>query len=518
MNYIVDFLDTATQEQIDSWLVSNSATASKRVATLSNVFVVECAAQPTATDIVTEITEDVNVSAKLLNTVEVIPAATTTTATFDHDADWWKTASVGELEFSDTSTTYEKRGARTNVYIVDSGIMQSHNEFVGVNVQNLFSFNNDFSDTNGHGTAIASVIAGNNLGITNSVIKSVKIFDSSKTTMTSDLVAAFDAILSDVIANQGTASIVNLSWSIPKDAYVESKIQALLNAGALVVASAGNSGVPIEQVTPASMADVFTIGAYTEDFVPAEFSNYTSTTKNTPNATNFGALDGWAPGTNINVATLDGSVGVSAGTSIAAGIMTACLAYNSDRVYTETQVVPAYHGYLTGITLRKANLLTLSDKYEGSVNIIAAFSNKAGAGLTSGTYSAARIIYANHDTYALVAFNSVTQQIVLDGVLPEGLYLSNGWIVGRMVNPPAETQKLEYTVTVTFNTGEIHSYRLQLILAPATVAPGDAPAGVSLDVVCGWDDAMGYCPDGGCSGFCRECDKYWCQCSFEQCM
>jgi len=515
MKYIIDFLDTATQEQIDSWLASNNITTSKRVTTRSNVFVVESVVAPTATDLVDEITEDSNVSAKLLNTAEVIPAATTVTATFDHDADWWKTASAGELEFADTSTTYEKRGARTNVYVVDSGVMQSHSEFADVNVQNLFSFNGDFSDTNGHGTAIASVIAGVNLGITNSVIKNVKVFDSSKTTMTSDLVAAFDAILDDIIANKDSASIVNLSWSIPKDEYLESKIQALINAGALVVASAGNSGVPIEQVTPASMEAVFTIGAYTEDFEPAEFSNYTSTTKNTQNATNFGALDAWAPGTNIQVATIDGNVGTAAGTSIATGIMSACLAYNSNLMYTETQVVPSFSNFLIDITLRKANLLTLSDKYEGSVNILASFSHKAGPGLTSGHYTATRVVYANTDVYAFLAFNSMVQKIELSGVLPEGLSLSNGWIVGRMANPPAETQTLDYEVTATFNTGEVHVFTLYLILAPESVMPGDSPVGIDLSVVCTWNTVG--CTSGGCSGYCRECEKYDCSCSNLEC-
>jgi len=517
MKYIIDFIDLATQDQIDAWLASNSISSSTKMATLTNVFVVESAAQPIATELVESIQEDRNISSQLLNTVENIPAQTTETATFDHDTEWWKTASIFNLDFNASSTTYQKRGSRTNVYVVDSGVKTDHPDLVNAGITNLFSFNGDFEDTNGHGTAIASVIVGDKLGITISKVKSVKIFDSTKTTMTSDLVAAFDAILADMLNNQTSAAIVNLSWSIPKNEYLESKIQALINAGAIVVAAAGNSGVPIENVTPASMDQVMTIGAYTEEFVPADFSNFTSTVKNTPNETNHGALDGWAPGTNINVAAIDNTVGKASGTSIATGIMTACLAYTSDIMYTESEVVPNYEADLKDWTLNKANLLTLSDKYEGSVNLIASFSDTAGEGLTSGSYSATRLVYSNAAVHGKLVVNSFVDKVELDGVLPEGLSLSNGWIVGQLVNPPSASEQHDYTVTATFKTGEVHSFKLNLILIAADIQEGDEPVDITLQAC-----SINYAGSGNCGGtcsggYCRSCDKYDCRCSNQYC-
>lgn len=512
MKYIIDFLDTATQEQIDSWLVTNNISSARRLTTQTNVYSAESGELPLVSDLVESVQEDCNISTQLLNTVEVLPASVTQPATFNHDADWWKTACVNSLDFAEESTSYEKRGSRANVYVVDSGVNLDHPDFAGTNVQNLFSFNEDFSDTNGHGTAIISVIVGNELGITNSTVKSVKVFDSSKTTMTSDLVAAFDAVLVDILANPTKAAIVNLSWSIPKDEYIESKIQALINTGALVVAAAGNSGVPIENVTPASMANVFTIGAYTEDFEPADFSNFTSTNSNTPNATNHGALDGWAPGTLINVALINGNVGTSAGTSIAAGIMSACLAYTSDLVYTADEVVPNYDWHLKDLTLNKANLLTLSEKYAGSVNLVAGFSVKASSGLTTGSYSATRVVYSGVNVHGKLVLNSFVEKVELDKTLPEGLSLSNGWIVGALTNPAEDSEQLEYQVTVTFKSGEVNTFRLVLILAKVDTVAGDTPVDITLQA-CSWTS---YC-DGVCSGYCYSCGKGECQCSNTDC-
>jgi len=54
-------------------------------------------------------------------------------------------------------------GDDVNVYVVDSGIDDTHAEFSHTIVNKLFSYNSDFTPSNGHGTSVASVIAGNTL-------------------------------------------------------------------------------------------------------------------------------------------------------------------------------------------------------------------------------------------------------------------------------------------------------------------------------------------------------------------
>jgi len=511
MKFLIDFADSASQQEIDSWMTQNNVTSYSTMNALNGVYIVECAVAPTSTEIVETIVEDQNVSAQLLNTVEIIPASTGEVSTFSHDTDWWKTASAYEIDFNVDSSTFVKRGAKTSVYVVDSGIFAGHSEFEGVNIQNVFSFNGDFEDTNGHGTAIASVVAGKSLGIANSTVKVVKVFDSSKTTMLSDLVQAFDAILADILANPGSMPIVNISWAISKNEYIESKIQELINAGAFVVVSAGNNGTPIQNVTPASMESVLTIGAYDENFEPANFSNYTSATSNTAGETNYGALDGWAPGTNIASALIDGNVGLVAGTSIAAGIMTACLAYNSDILYSNVGYTASVKFFLEMYGMLKKNMLTLPAPYDASINRVATFVTKATTTMTSGSLRVSRVAYDNVDMHGFLVAAPYTTKVELDGELPEGLSLSNGWIVGRLVSAPVDSQTLTYTVTVTHDGGEVNTYPLTLYLARAGTPPGDYPVDIFPQIpqqnYCG-----NYC-DGPCDGTCTSCDKTDCRCN-----
>ena len=188
--------------------------------------------------------------------------------------------------------------------MLDSGIDLTHSEFTGKDISLVYSLTGDFNDTNGHGTGLASLMVGNTCGVTSTSIKVVKIFDDNQPTKQSDFLHALDAILTDMNSNINKFSIINCSWAINKNIYIEDKIKHLINAGALVVASAGNSGKPIEEVTPASMPDVLTIGAYNSDFVPCDFSDYSnpSVVSLTQGQVNTGTLDAWAPGEQIWIA------------------------------------------------------------------------------------------------------------------------------------------------------------------------------------------------------------------------
>jgi hypothetical protein len=508
MKYIIDFVDTTDATSIQEWMSQQGITKYTTLNAIKGVYIVDSDVEPVATEIVESITKDENVSVQLMNTVEIIPASAGEVSTFDHDADWWKTASAYEVDFDAESSTFERRGTKTNVYIVDSGIKSDHPEFEGAKLQELFSFNDDFADTNGHGTALASLVCGKTLGITDATVKSVKVFDSTKTTMTSDLVRAFDAIVADIIANPDTVAVVNMSWSIPKNEYLESKINAIIDANAFVVVSAGNSGTPIQDVTPASMERVLTIGAYTPDFKPANFSNYTGAVKTTEGDTNYGALDAWAPGVDISVALLDGTIGVSGGTSIAAAITTACLAYNSDSLYTNEGVTASVDFFLRDYSLSKKNLLILEDQYVDSINVIVTFITTTTYTWRNYTYNVMRLAYDNQDMMGFLAPGAYVSKIEFDNPLPEGLSLSRGWIVGRLVKAPEDNEIHVYNVTITYHTGEVSACRLTLVLIKAGTPPGDVPLEIQRDVPqgCGASANGSYCANYICESGCPNCD------------
>lgn len=383
MHYLIDFKNDTAQGDIDAYFVTHGLTVLKTFNQFEKVYHVEAQAEPAKTDIIEFIVRDDDSPLQLLNTVIVADqnygkivtdGSVPTIDITNNDQNWWKYYTISDPDLDATTMTINRRGSNTTVYLLDSGVNLLHPEFSDAQVTNLWSFTGNFNDTNGHGTAIASVICGKTCGVTNATVKSVKIFEQNVPTRQSDLLTALDVIYDDFVQNNYNSrhgdAIVNMSWSVAKNEYIESKIRSMLSSGIFFVTSAGNDGSPISDRTPASMPEVLTIGAYNNNLLPCDFSNYTgdSAISLSGGNVNHGALDGWAPGEKIYAATIDGSYGFVAGTSIAAGITSAVIAYNLDLV-----LEPIYSTnlltYFSSFALFRQDLLDLSDpKYADSAN------------------------------------------------------------------------------------------------------------------------------------------------------
>jgi subtilisin family serine protease len=326
------------------------------------------------------------------------------------------------------------------VYIVDSGITANHPEFVGVNVENVYSYDGTFDDINGHGTAIASIIGGNTCSLANSDIKVVKIFGNTPT-LQSHLLAAFDTIITHSSANI-FPSVVNLSWIIDKNPFIESKIQKLIDNKVTVVCAAGNSGAPIPNVTPASMPDVITVGAYNQDFEPCDFSNYTSGIAVTGGTVNYGSIDVWSPGVNILAASIDGSYHLVSGTSIASAIHSSACAFGfgldlsmDDPEFmmstNHVQNLISTPAYLKTLSGQRENILTLQGVYAESVNRISTIFSKPErpAAFVLNVYDT---IVAGKPWEEFVWYKMYINSAELEQPLPPGLELKDGFIIGTV--------------------------------------------------------------------------------------
>lgn len=372
MNYLIDFAQGTSQEEIDAYLTANNCTITKVFDAFELVFLVSADVEPPKTPIVTSvINDDATTITTLTELVIDNPPVDSFTFALAEEKEWWKAYVLNKIDFTSETATIDRRGVGSTVYVMDSGIDELHSEFQAANITKLFSFTGEFSDTRGHGTAMASLIAGNTCGVTNAKVKVVKILDANQATKQSDLLGALNAILQDHLLS-AESSVLNCSWSIPKNEYIESKFRELINQGVYVVTSAGNSGVAIDQVTPASMPEVLVIGSYDQDLKPSNFSNYTATSaiSYTAGETNSGAISGWAPGEQIWVALVGGNYGFAAGTSVSAAIHSAVLAYNLSfgqvrLSVDDKQDVKA----LSRWSLGRENLIDLSDpKYAASAN------------------------------------------------------------------------------------------------------------------------------------------------------
>lgn len=207
------------------------------------------------------------------------------------------------------------------VYVVDSGVNWEHPEFANVDGEDFWKVPalTSFDDLQGHGTRVASCIAGENVGIAQNVkLYSVKIIEPDFMPTLIDLGKALDAILTQATSNPNVTRIVNTSWFVDENAWLESKFQALLDAGVTVVASAGNTGIDISTTTPAGMSGVITVGSVDKYDIPSGFNSIAPSDSGL--TTNYGLmLDIFAPGEEVVVAKANGGYAINSGTSYSAG-------------------------------------------------------------------------------------------------------------------------------------------------------------------------------------------------------
>lgn len=248
-----------------------------------------------------------------------------------------------------------KYASKPELYIMDTGVNFDHTEFDydgldKVDFYTLPIFNGSYADDVGHGTGVASMAVGKNLGVSRyAKVLNVKIGGMVNSTEYAanllEVGQAIDAILEEIASNPNKSRVINMSWGVTRSAWLDSKVQSLLDAGASVIAAAGNSGISVEDVTPAGIDGVITVGAIDKYDIPAGFNNISPSDSGL--ATSAGlSLDLFAPGDNVMIAdgSTTGGYVVSSGTSFAAplvsGVALEIASMNTDSVlYNEMKQI-----------------------------------------------------------------------------------------------------------------------------------------------------------------------------------
>jgi hypothetical protein len=544
MNYIVDFVDSMTLEEVQSYSASKNFTIIKHLSTFKNVFVVESNSVPQIDSQLLVVINDDEQPVELLNLdvstgldVDLSNVGTSTSFDINDEKNWWKTVSIENIDFDTSEYTHTVRGFGSTVYVIDSGIEDTHPEFIDANIVKLHSFTDNFIDTNGHGTALASVISGKTCGLTGATIKVVKIFDANIPTKQSDLLTAFDAIAEDYISCGRPLSVVNMSWGFARNDYINSKIRQLSDLGLFLIAAAGNSGIPISDVTPASISTVFVVGAFDQTLTPCDFSNYTSSDSIisvTAASTNYGELDAWAPGDRIWQAALNSGYGYGSGTSISAAITSGAVAYNlsswTDLTGQCYEDLKSYSGqvehglliqkYRTDITdeeyaflyknipyssiLGKDQLLDLSDpKYINSYNIIIAYKGNDTA--HNKILHTKMILPSNSTRYEILADRYSVSHISSNTKWPSWITVDNRGIA-TIQSPDIEEPYLIYEeipLVRSFRDGTVGTEMIQFVVLRNDIDKNNinefVPTGdPTLDIVL----YAGCALRGFCSGTC----------------
>jgi hypothetical protein len=468
VHYIIDFINDTTDTAINEYLSEFGATVIKTFSAFDKVFLIECEIEPPANAIVEHIKDDSDHTnhIKLLTTIPVqLPSLSeegAKTVTLADQKDWWKVYSGSVVDLDGESFQLPLSGAGATVYMMDSGIKLDHPDFEGADIELLYSLNEDFVDRKGHGTALSSLVVGKTCGITNAKLKVVKIFDQGVPTKLSDFLSALDAIYTD-FSGINTYGVINCSWEIERNEYVESKLRTLWVSGVQIVTAAGNTGTDIGNVTPAAMVEALTVGAYNASLDPCDFSDYTGSQaiSLTGGTVNGGKLSGWAPGENIYVATLDGGYNFASGTSVSAAIHSAILAYNvtlptfqfDDNINSKFN-----HSTINRMSFFiKHNLLILDDpKYENSINAVST--------LITGLTDPYSNIAMNPELFTAVPVKMVSRSIMFNPLavssvtihqpLPYNFTFNDHGILSGYVGT-IESEREDYVtpITVTSNDG-----------------------------------------------------------------
>ncbi|MFF5965729.1 S8 family peptidase [Streptomyces collinus] len=210
------------------------------------------------------------------------------------------------LPLSGTYTYPDSAGSGVTVYVIDTGVRITHQQISGRASHGYDAVDGDSnaSDGNGHGTHVATTIAGSTYGVAKKAkIVGVRVLNNSGSGTTAGVIAGIDW----VTKNHSGPSVANMSLGGGASATLDTAVRNSIAGGVTYAVAAGNSSTTASSSSPARVAEAITVGATTSTDAKASYSNYGS------------ALDIFAPGSSITAGwhTGDTATNTISGTSMA---------------------------------------------------------------------------------------------------------------------------------------------------------------------------------------------------------
>lgn len=168
----------------------------------------------------------------------------------------------------DEKYTVKATGENTYIYIIDSGIRTTHEQFQGRALPGYDFINNapgSGTDCTGHGTHIAGIIGGHTYGVCkNATLISIRVFDCMNRAKISDIVDGIGWGLMDSRINNRNNAIFVLMFSIPpppQSGPLRATLRALARARVGVIVPAGDEDGDSCEFYPGMMSDIVSASA-----------------------------------------------------------------------------------------------------------------------------------------------------------------------------------------------------------------------------------------------------------------
>ncbi|MET7900957.1 S8 family peptidase [Streptomyces sp. NPDC005355] len=210
----------------------------------------------------------------------------------------------------DAYTAPASAGRGTTIYVIDSGVRTTHQDFGG-RARSGWDFVDDdpvAEDGNGHGTHVAATAAGTRYGVAKKAgIVAVRVLDDRGEGTSAQVLAGLDWVLK----HARRPAVVNLSLGTAVATPVpewDAAVRTGIASGLTFTVAAGNENLPAGSFSPGRVREAITVGSTDRADRRSDFSNWGP------------AIDLFAPGDRIVSAsnTSDTAVRTLSGTSMAA--------------------------------------------------------------------------------------------------------------------------------------------------------------------------------------------------------
>jgi len=249
--------------------------------------------------------------------------------------------------------SYASTGEGVNVYVIDTGIRITHDEFAGRAVNAFYSVEDGhgFEDCHGHGTHVAGIIAGKTYGVAkDATIHNVRVIGCDGTALMSQVISGIEWVTQHHVK----PAIANLSLGGVQSESLDMAVRNSIASGVVYTIASGNDAEDACAKSPARVSVALTVGAVDGYDRMTPFSNYGA------------CLDLLAPGTDILSAwnSNDQATMMMMGTSMAspfvAGVAALYLQNNPESTPSEVS-----RAILEGATEDRLSLLE-----EGTPNLL----------------------------------------------------------------------------------------------------------------------------------------------------